>query len=218
MKMAARAENFESAARLRNQIVRLQHIHDIALINKSFIQTSDFRLQQSAEDRSPKAEVYRIEGYDISNLGATGMVGSMVVFTHGEPDKSQYRKFKIRTVTGQSDVDCLDEVMRRRLRHTEWPLPDLFLIDGGKPQVNRVVKILKELNIRIPVVGIAKGRERKRNDIVFGLRTTDFRLQRELVRWVQAHTRLLIAVRDEAHRFAIAYHKKLRSRRFLEKT
>src|SRR3989338_8717414 len=102
--------------------------------------------------------VERVEGYDISNLGPTGKVGSMVVFVNGEPDKNQYRRFKIRTVEGQSDVDCLEEVIRRRLRHAPqirnqkseirnrnvWPLPDVFLIDGGKPQVNRVKNGLNE--------------------------------------------------------------------------
>jgi excinuclease ABC subunit C len=193
MKEKAKQEDFEEAARLRNQIKSLQRIQDIALLNKSFF--SD--VKKSKED-------IRIEGYDISNLGVTGKVGSMVVFERGEANKSQYRKFKIRGVEGQSDVDCLDEVIRRRLNHPEWRFPDVFLIDGGLPQVNRVKKILKELNIDIPVVGIAKGAERKKNEFILGNK------KREFIKWVDKNKVLLIKVRDEAHRFAITYQRSLR--------
>ncbi|PIR74729.1 MAG: hypothetical protein COU35_00995 [Candidatus Magasanikbacteria bacterium CG10_big_fil_rev_8_21_14_0_10_47_10] len=132
MKSASKDKEYEEAARLRDQVAQLTRIHDIAILNKSFF------------EHSPAAESLpsRIEGYDISNLGATGAVGSMVVFDAGGPVKSEYRKFKIRRVKGQSDVDALAEVLARRLKHNEWPLPDVFLIDGGKPQVNRAKKIL----------------------------------------------------------------------------
>ncbi len=209
MRKAARQEYFEEATRLRNQIHALQRIQDIALLNKSFVETPSNPPPIRASSRElsrtgRKVGVTRIEGYDISNLGSTGMVGSLVVFHDGLPDKNQYRKFKIKTVVGQSDVDCLEEVLRRRLKHTEWPHPDLFLIDGGKPQVNLTVRILKELRVAIPVVGLAKGPDRKNNEIVLG--TND----KDIIRWVYANTRTLIAVRDEAHRFAITYQRQLR--------
>ncbi len=216
MKNLARAHEFEEAARVRDQVRRLQHIHDIAMLNKSYF-------ADDLEMGKEKREMGRIEGYDISNLGATGVVGSMVVFVDGEPDKSQYRKFKIRTFAGQSDVDALAEVLERRFKHGKvisrdyWPLPDLILVDGGKPQVNRAQKILQEHKLKIPLVGIAKGPERKRNDIVIG----DWEKKKEkgkrgienlkISQWVYAHTRLLITIRDEAHRFAIAYQRKLRN-------
>ncbi|MBT4071756.1 MAG: GIY-YIG nuclease family protein [Candidatus Magasanikbacteria bacterium] len=196
MKKASKEHDFEEAARLRDQINKLQRIHDIALLNKSFI-----------SDISEKKDTNRnrIEGYDISNLGATGKVGSMVVAEYGEQKKSDYRKFKIKTVKGQSDVDCLDEVIRRRLKHSEWPFPALFLIDGGKPQVNRVVRILKEKGIAIPVVGIAKGKERKKNEFIVGEG-----VGAKKIHWIERHKVLLTQVRDEAHRFAISYQRKLR--------
>jgi excinuclease ABC subunit C len=103
-------------------------------------------------------------------------------------------------VVGQSDVDCLDEVLRRRLKHTEWSLPDIFLIDGGKPQVNKVAKVLKEFNVDRPIVGIAKGRERKRNDFIVS----------QEIKEIEEIKGLLIQVRDEAHRFAISYQRQLR--------
>lgn len=195
MKQASKIKDFEEAARLRDQIGALQRIHDVAILNKSFFRET---LQQST------FFVGRIEGYDISNLGATGKVGSMVVFNMSGPVKSQYRKFKIKTVEGQSDVDCLQEVLERRLNHPEWALPQLFLIDGGVPQVNRAKRVLKAKNIKIPVVGIAKGVGRKKNQFILAKKDT------AVVGWVQEHKNLLVQVRDEAHRFAIAYQKKLR--------
>ncbi len=200
MKRAVKEERFEDAARLRDQIASLQRIHDMALLSKGFF-------EKPVIARSPqttKQSMMRIEGYDISNLGMTGKVGSMVVFTGGEPDKSQYRKFKIRTVEGQSDVDCLEEVLRRRLKHTEWSYPAVFLIDGGAPQVHRAVAVFKDLGVTVPIVGIAKGPERKRNDFFFGNKNPGF------VQWVSKHQETLIKVRDEAHRFAITYQRTLR--------
>ena len=201
MKLASKNQEYEEAARLRNQLHALDKIQDVALINKDFFafDFADRKISVNDPFSNP-----RIEGYDISNLGATGKVGSMVVFNKMGPLKSQYRKFKIRTVVGQSDVDSLDEMIRRRLRHAEWPFPTIFLIDGGAPQVNRVVKILKELKIAIPVVGIAKGPERKRNDFYLGNKS------RVVVQWVSKNQALLIKVRDEAHRFAITYQRSLR--------
>jgi excinuclease ABC subunit C len=148
--------------------------------------------------------VSRIEGYDISHLGSTGKVGSMVVFVDGYPDKKDYRKFTIKKVEGQSDVDCLEEVIRRRLKHDEWQFPDMFLIDGGLPQVNKVQSIFDEIGILVPVVGIAKGPERKRNDFVFP------KPHKEVMLWVKQYEELLVSVRDEAHRFAITFQRSKR--------
>ena len=196
MVRAARKEDFEEAARLRNQLHALMRIQDIALINKDFFADLD--------PQKKDGEKVRIEGYDISNLGKTGKVGSMVVFDHDGPVKHSYRKFKIKTVEGQSDVDCLEEVLVRRFKHTEWEYPTVILIDGGLPQVNRAKQVAERLRITIPIVGIAKGPERKRNDFILGNKETEF------VHWVNNHQELLIRVRDEAHRFAITYQRKLR--------
>ncbi|EKE07069.1 MAG: UvrABC system protein C [uncultured bacterium] len=127
------------------------------------------------------------------------------------PEKSAYRKFKIKTVEGQSDVDCLREVLERRIARIltqndadRWPAPDVILIDGGKPQVNAAMQILKKHKLNIPLVGIAKGPERKRNDFIFGVKT------REFIKFVNENQDLLIRVRDEAHRFAITFQRSLR--------
>ncbi|HBU06788.1 MAG TPA: hypothetical protein DEB09_01765 [Candidatus Magasanikbacteria bacterium] len=219
MKLSSKIHEFEEAGRLRDQIKNLQKIQDIALLNKSF-------LQENSELRTQNSEL-RIEGYDISNLGSTGMVGSMVVFENGYPNKSQYRKFKIKTVIGQSDVDCMAEVIRRRLRHAPqvesrklkvesgdiWKLPDVILVDGGVSQVNKAVEIIRTNKFKIPVVGIAKGPDRKKNEFHidftdFGKDSTD--KKREFTEWVKENQNLLIQVRDEAHRFAITYQRSLR--------
>jgi excinuclease ABC subunit C len=188
MKEASKQEDFEEAQRLRNQIFSLNKIRDFALLDKSFL------INEKKKEKS-----LRIEGYDISNLGNEAMVGSMVVFNEAGPLKNEYKKFKIKNVLGQSDVDCLREILERRLKHVEWSIPDLILVDGGKPQVSTIKKVLKENNFNVPVVGIAKGPERKKNEFFFD-KNNDFVLNNE---------NLLIRVRDEAHRFAINYQRKL---------
>lgn len=195
MKIVAKAHNYEEAARLRNQIHHLQKIHDIALLNESFM-----------KDILPTSElnIKRIEGYDISNLGSTDMVGSMVVFDNHGAVKSQYRKFNIKSVEGQSDVDSLGEVLERRLKHLEWPLPDIFMIDGGLPQVNKSCSILRAAGVNVPVVGIAKGPARKRNDFFVVCSNI------EINKWINRHKSLLVRVRDEAHRFAITFNRSKR--------
>jgi excinuclease ABC subunit C len=195
MKRAVKEERFEEAARVRDQLKSLYRIQDIALMNESFFK--EIEVQNDNEE-------VRIEGYDISNLGMTDKVGSMVVFNKHGPIKSQYRKFTIKTVEGQSDVDCLAEVIERRLNHPEWPLPSLFLVDGGRPQVNKVRQILQNKTIPLPVIGIAKGSERKRNDIILGDKSPG------VVALVTKYKMLLVRVRDEAHRFAITFNRSKR--------
>ncbi|MCP6719908.1 MAG: GIY-YIG nuclease family protein [Patescibacteria group bacterium] len=189
MSLASEILEFERARTLRRQIFALQHIQDVSLVSKS----------QIADRRSQVA--VRVEGYDVSNISGQSAVGAMVVFIDSEPAKGEYRKFKIRTITQPDDVGMLREVLSRRFNNP-WPLPDIILVDGGKPQVNAVRNVLSEFGLRIPVVGIAKGPKRKRNVFV-GV----------VPRRVGTNT--LIRIRDEAHRFAHTYHKKIRSGDFL---
>lgn len=187
MREVALLQEFELAEKKKRQLFALQHINDIALIKESELSTINYQLET------------RIEGYDISNISGTSAVGSMVVFIKNKPAKKEYKKFKIRTITGANDVGMLQEVLRRRLKHFEWKYPHLFLIDGGKPQVNIARAVLAEFGIEIPVVGIAKGAERKRNDIIGDI---PYGIDKNI----------LIRIRDEAHRFAIYYHRKLRGK------
>lgn len=196
MKLAAQKNNFEEASRLRDQIWNMQKIQDIALLNKDFVKEKEAKEKKSI----------RIEGYDISNLGTTGKVGSLVVFDENGPIKSEYKKFNIKTVEGQSDVDCLKEILQRRLNHWEWALPDLILVDGGKPQVNAAKKILNKEKINLPLVGIAKGPKRKNNEFHF----VPAKDSEETIKWALQNKNLLIKVRDEAHRFAIQFQRQKR--------
>lgn len=186
MGRASNALEFEKAAKLRKQIFSLKHIQDVALIRDT-----DFGFPETSSEPS------RIEGYDISNISGDSAVGSMVVFTNGKANVEQYRKFKIRTFKSSNDVGMLKEILRRRLRHHEWPLPTMMLIDGGKGQVSAAHEALDEAGFRIPVVGIAKGPERKKNELIG-----------DVPEGIAEKT--LIRVRNEAHRFAISYHRALR--------
>lgn len=192
MANASKTLDFERAERIRRRIFALRHIRDTALIADA---------ESEVQSQEPNGADIRIEGYDISNISGTSAVGSMVVFENGEPNKSEYRKFKIRTVFQPNDVGMLTEVIERRLKNA-WPLPTLMLIDGGLAQANAAKKVLMRAGLRIPILGIAKGPERKRNDILGAIPKG-------------IHKSTLIRVRDEAHRFAISYHKQLRRIRSL---
>ncbi|MGZ7046032.1 MAG: helix-hairpin-helix domain-containing protein, partial [Candidatus Aminicenantales bacterium] len=149
-----------------------------------------------------------IEGFDISNTGGQESVGSMVVFRDGRPDKDEYRKFRIRTVEGPNDVASLEEVIGRRYRRRiedSRPMPDLIMVDGGKGQLAAAEKALTGLGIiDVPLVSIAK-----REEILF---TPGHREGIRLPRTAPA-LKLVQAIRDEAHRFAITFHRGRREKR-----
>ncbi len=151
---------------------------------------------------------YYIEGFDISNIQGTDSVASMVVFKNGRPSKQDYRRFKIKTVEGPDDFSSMKEVVERRyarLLREDKKLPDLILIDGGKGQLNAAFEVLQLLGIEdLPIIGLAKREEEifrpgERDPITLPHHTPTLQL--------------LQRVRDEAHRFAVSYHRKLRSRR-----
>lgn len=191
MRYLASHEKFEAAAKIRNQLYNLEHIQDISLITR---------------DRPSSAHPFkRMEGYDISNISGAYATGSMVVFENGEPNKKEYRKFKIKTIQGSNDIGMLTEVLTRRLKHTEWTLPSLILIDGGKAHVNAAQAILKHLKLAIPLVGMAKGPNRKKADFYFDDSKND-----ETKKLADEYKETLISLRDEAHRFALSYHKLIR--------
>ncbi|PJA88059.1 MAG: excinuclease ABC subunit C, partial [Candidatus Moranbacteria bacterium CG_4_9_14_3_um_filter_40_7] len=125
MQNHSKKNEFEKAAELRNKIFALRHIQDVALISEPD-PASILPLKRGGRE----GKGLRIEAYDISNISGQYAVGSMAVFSSGEPDKSQYRKFKIKTIEGSNDVGMMAEILFRRFRHPEWPQPDLILLDG----------------------------------------------------------------------------------------
>ncbi|MFA4955039.1 MAG: excinuclease ABC subunit UvrC [Patescibacteria group bacterium] len=200
MKAAARRQDFESAAEIRNRIFFLEHIQDVAILKRE-----DDDIDKIREGEIVINLFGRIEGYDISNISGTSSVSSMVVFENGAPAKAEYRKFRIRTVAGPNDVASIRETIARRLRNP-WRKPDLMLIDGGWAQVNAAKQVVREFDLGIPVVGVAKGPKRDKDELICDENNKEICAQ--CIRYKD----LLIRVRDEAHRFAIAYHRKLRGR------
>lgn len=144
----------------------------------------------------------RIECFDISLTSGKYATGSMVVFTNGEKNSSLYRRFKIRYSGVPSDFAMMEELIDRRLNHPEWNFPDLVIVDGGKGQVSSAMKILVKKNIDIPIIGLAK-----REEIIITSNFSEIKLSRS-----SKGLQLLQRIRDEAHRFAINYHRKLRSK------
>lgn len=217
MAKASKSQHFEEAAKLRDQVEAfestLAHARIISSSNKELLYYLNDRERSIVSARSPLAALQqlmaltqkprRLEAYDISNIQGKFATGSMVVFEDGQPKKSDYRMFRIRTVQGANDVAMLKEVITRRFRHLEWPWPNIIIVDGGKGQVNAVKKSLPR-GLKIPVLGFAKGKERKGTDLHLPLnRAIAFTELTDPLR------NLLTHIDNEAHRFAIKYYRKL---------
>lgn len=229
MKLAARQQDFEKAASLRNQMFAIKELSkQIIFSDREFMDISkDKALAGLADLLTLKSAPKRIEGFDISHMSGTDVVASMVVFTNGVPDKTNYRKFKLR-VQQNNDFASMQEVIGRRLsekRRKEWGTPDLFLIDGGKGQLGSAIKARNELGLQhIPMIGLAKREE----EIVVHERESSVLVNTTWchINNVIAHTseefsllllnkdndivKLLQRIRDESHRFAVSYHTVLK--------
>jgi len=168
----------------------LKHIQDVSLITREENISTNF---------------YRIEGYDVSHLTGRETYGAMVVFTNNKPDKNNYRLFKIKEAPKNDDLRALAEVISRRFHHKEWRLPDLILIDGGKPQISFIDKILKEQRIKIPIVGISKLGNDK---LVFAPK-----IKKSIKKLIEINKEILLGVRDESHRFSFKASRLSRERR-----
>ena len=167
--------------------------------------------------------ISRVEAFDISNTNGFESVGSMVVYERGKPKRSDYRKFKIRTVKGPDDYASMHEVLTRRFRHgleegkelqdKEMPeelgsftkFPDLLMMDGGKGQVNVALQVLDELGLDIPVCGMVKDDNHRTRGLYYN--NAEIPIDRN-----SEGFRLITRIQDEAHRFAIEYHRSLRSK------
>lgn len=156
--------------------------------------------------------VQRIEAYDISNISGFESVGSMVVYEKGKPKRSDYRKFKIKWVQGPNDYASMEEVLTRRFTHEsdkEYDsfalLPDLIMMDGGRGQVNVALKVLENLNLQIPVCGMVKDDHHRTRGLYY-------RNQEIPIDTSSEGFRLITRIQDEAHRFAIEFHRSLRSK------
>lgn len=215
MKQAAKAKNFEAAAKARDQLRALKRLQQqVIFSNREFLDMSrDHALKELVELVGLKNYPKRLEGFDISHHGGIDTTASMVVFSYGLPDKAAYRKFKLR-LPGNDDVGHMFEAVSRRLKPDNlkaWGQPDLLLIDGGKGQVNAALSATQMLGIDIPVIGLAKRFE----TIIAPQKLEDGSLKMEEINLrPDSHLlKLLQRIRDESHRFAVSYHSALKTKR-----
>ena len=191
MKAAAKAQRFEEARVIRNQLFALGHINDVSL------------LKGDASIRREKAG-FRIEAYDVAHMGGKNMVGVMTVMEDGEINKKEYRTFNIKGFTKANDTGALEEVLSRRLRHTEWGMPDLVVADGGEAQLRVAKQVLDRYQLKIPVVSVVKDEHHKPKDF---LGDEDMAAK---------HKREILLANSESHRFSIRLHKEKRGKAFLK--
>lgn len=209
MKVLSHKQKFEQAEIVKKQIAKIQEILTInfnksELLNRPGL-AEDVALTRLADlkrvlilKKIPK----RIECFDVSDLQGKNATGSMAVFINGVSEKSQYRKFKIRFAKKPNDYQMLKEVLLRRF-HNNWDIPDIVVIDGGKGHLNTALTALKKFNLQIIVISIAKRYEQIYIQ----------NIHKPLTLSKESPARQLIqAARDEAHRFALAYHKILRAK------
>ncbi|MCA9357647.1 GIY-YIG nuclease family protein [Candidatus Kaiserbacteria bacterium] len=185
MMACAKKEEFEAAGSIKKRIFALTHIQDIALIK------DDMRIYR--DDRN-----MRIEAYDVAHLQSQDMVGVMTVVEGGEAVKSEYRKFKIQSLTVANDPAALREVLLRRLAHPEWPFPQLIVVDGSTAQKNALEAALRTKQLVIPVVGVVKDDKHKPIRLIG---------QKSII---EKHQYSILLANAESHRFAITYHQEKR--------
>lgn len=216
MKIASNNQDFEKAAKIRDQVMALDKVFSHA----GFIESEKFarektwsQIEKNLKKVLPslKGKISRVEAYDVSNIQGQKATGSMVSFWEGKPDKNFYRKFKIRISGKPNDIAMLKEVLERRFGHPEWELPELILIDGGKAQLNAALKI-RDKRRETRKIGVMSLAKRQNELYIEGRKRPIFlkNLPREIFN-------LFLQLRDEAHRFALSYHKKLRVRDLLSK-
>ena len=212
MKNAATVGNYEEAAILRNQLFGLQDLRKkIVFSTKEFMDISNDQALKQLKDllgleKPPK----RIEGYDISHQSGENVVGSMVVFTNGASDRAEYRKFKLHHQKND-DTKNVREIIGGRLMHENWTHPDLVILDGGEGQINAVKDLLDAA--KIPVIGRNKSGDHSRNTAV------NIVIPEKGILEINPHShlaKLVARIDEEAHRFAITYHRLLKRKNMLK--
>lgn len=232
MKRAAKQDDFETAAQLRNQLFSLQNLNkQVIFSDKEFLDISkDHALHELVSVLGLAAFPKRIEGYDISHMQGTDVVASMVVFTNGVSNKGEYRKFKTKK-NQNNDFYNMHETLKRRFSEKNrkaWGLPDVVVIDGGKGQLDAAITARDEAKCdRIAFIGLAKREEQ----IVIAKNRSNVQLDLEYVQTLGGYVsetddfilinlphntnlvKLLQRIRDESHRFAVSYHSVLKTKR-----
>jgi len=220
MEIDSREEKFEEAAKKRDLLEKFYYVQKTFREAEEYINNPylvDDIGKKSIEDlRSMlpflKKIPVRIECYDISNISGKEAVGSMVVAINGKIEKGEYRKFKIKIKQKPDDFSMIYEVLYRRLKREagegkikSWGIPDLIILDGGKPQVSAGTSVIKDLNLDIPIIGIAK----KYETVVY---IENDKFVEKNFHKDSFGMRLIINLRNESHRFAQSYHHLLREK------
>ncbi len=190
MNAYAKAHAFEKAQVIKKTLFALLHIRDSSLIKYTH---ENNELEES--------HFWRVEGYDVAHISGTSRGGVMVVLENGEPQKSEYRKFKLPEKIND-DYAALREVLTRRFSHTEWRYPDLIVLDGGVGQMGVAQEVLKSLRLTIPCVSVVKDEHHKPKRID-GHET-----------YKDKYKTQILLTNSEAHRFALSYHTQLRNKSF----
>ena len=183
-------KEFEKAGEIKNKIFALLHINDVSLIK--------------TENILPKNNfAVRIEAYDVAHMTGQNMVGVMTVIENNEPVKSEYKKFIIRTQNKSNDTGALEEILSRRLRHTEWGVPNLLVLDGSTAQINVAQSVIDRYQFKIPIVSVVKDDRHKAKAII-----GDEKI-------IKQYKKDILLANSESHRFAITFHKQRRNKNFL---
>lgn len=208
MSFYAKKLEYEKAQNIKRTIEGLKYLTQtnniqVYLENPNFVEDQNKKaLEDLKNDLNLKTIPERIECFDISNISGKQAVGSLVVLNNGDFDKKGYRKFKITSTAKPNDVGMMKEVIQRRMKHLEWPIPDLILVDGGRGQVNVAKLEIQNSKFETLIFGLAK-----RNEWIYASDGEIIKLSKSSL-----SLQMLQKIRDEAHRFAISYHQKLRKK------
>lgn len=208
MKQFGKEEDFEKAIKLRDKIEKIKAVFENARIIREISKRQGTLVQMQKVFNLPELPA-RIEGYDVANIQGKFATGSMAVFTNGNPDKNEYRKFRIRFGQEPNDIKMLKEVIKRRFNHPGWQYPDLIVIDGGRGQLNAVNDVMTNdqfpMTNKIPIIALTKNIKHK-GDHVF---VSNSKIAIPLIKLPKPISDLILQIDDEAHRFAIGYYRKL---------
>jgi excinuclease ABC subunit C len=199
MSAHAKAQEFEKANLVKRKLFALDHIQDIALIKEDLLSSAE-RGEANAGEVAARGG-FRIEAYDVAHMSGKESVGVMTVIIDGEKAPAEYRKFKLSADIGNNDVASLREILSRRLAHADWRMPDLIVVDGGLGQKNLAEGMIAgrvPSAPAIPVLSVVKDDRHRAREILGDAALAD------------RHKKSILLANAEAHRFAIAYHRKLR--------
>jgi len=200
----ASKKEFEKAGEIKKRIFATEHINDVALIKDDITQGIFIEGRPQNLIGGQTSQKIRIEAYDIAHLSGKNMVGVMTVIENGELAKNEYRKFIIQTQSKSNDTGALEEVLSRRLRHIEWGLPSLIVMDGSTAQINVAKSVLNRYQFKIHVVSVVKDDKHKAKAIMGD----------EMI--IKKYKKEILLINSESHRFAITFHKKRRNKDFLK--